>query len=392
MTSHIKSIVCLIAMLCAEAGLAQSAPVLNDASIQYSNSSSPVAYVYVSDGSGNINAFAAASNGKLVPVTGSPFAGNVGSLAVNGKYLFGVSGDKYIYSFSIAPDGAVKKVASIDAQSYNQGDQGGPTVVFVDHTGKNLYDEDYDAANDNNGYQSFGINQSSGKLSYLGVTSEQSYWFYGPLSFIASNRYAYQAVCLYDMYWTIYGFDRYSNGMLGNFATMNASMPPPKPKAGDFFCPYLFTTDQTDHAAMSVQAINGTTFQPDGPPQLATYTANNAGDLITNSTYLNMPDTAVQTVSDIAMSPSGKLLAVGGTAGLQVFHFNGAKPITHYTGLLTKDEIDQFFWDNENHLYAISSKSGKLFVFTITPTSASQAPGSPYTLSDPQSIIVLPKT
>ncbi len=81
---------------------------------------------------------------------------------------------------------------------------------------------------------------------------------------------------------------------------------------------------------------------------------------------------------DLAMSPSGKLLAVGGTAGLQIFHFNGSDPITHYTGLLTTDDVSQFFWDNDNHLYAISQTSGKLFVFTVTPTNVSQAPGSPH--------------
>jgi hypothetical protein len=37
------------------------------------------------------------------------------------------------------------------------------------------------------------------------------------------------------------------------------------------------------------------------------------------------------------MSPSGKLLAVAGTTGLQVFHFNGSNPIKPYTGLLTKN-------------------------------------------------------
>jgi hypothetical protein len=49
------------------------------------------------------------------------------------------------------------------------------------------------------------------------------------------------------------------------------------------------------------------------------------------------------------------------------------------------------FWDNANHLYAISSTAGKLYVFTITPTSATQAAGSPYTISHPQNIIVQPK-
>jgi hypothetical protein len=53
--------------------------------------------------------------------------------------------------------------------------------------------------------------------------------------------------------------------------------------------------------------------------------------------------------------------------------------------------VDQFFWDNSNHLYAISQSAGKLFVFTVTPTSATQAPGSPYNISHPQNIAVQPE-
>lgn len=105
-----------------------------------------------------------------------------------------------------------------------------------------------------------------------------------------------------------------------------------------------------------------------------------------------MPTSAVKYVADISMSPTGNLLAVAGTAGLQIFHFNGTNPITHYTGLLSQDQVDQLFWDNNNHLYAISHSANKLFVFTITPTSVSQAPGSPYTITNPQNITVLPKT
>jgi 6-phosphogluconolactonase (cycloisomerase 2 family) len=103
-----------------------------------------------------------------------------------------------------------------------------------------------------------------------------------------------------------------------------------------------------------------------------------------------MPGTLVSSPNDLKMSPSGKLLAVGGQEGLQIFHFNGASPITHYTGLLTTDPIAQMFWDNNNHLYAISQSTGKLFVYTITPTGHQEAPGSPYTISSPDSIIVQP--
>ena len=92
------------------------------------------------------------------------------------------------------------------------------------------------------------------------------------------------------------------------------------------------------------------------------------------------------------MSPSGKLLAVAGNAGLQVFHFNGANPITKYTNLLVSAEVDQVFWDNSNHLYALGRKAGKLWVFTVTPTSVTQAPGSPHSITVPDYVIVLPKT
>jgi hypothetical protein len=126
--------------------------------------------------------------------------------------------------------------------------------------------------------------------------------------------------------------------------------------------------------------------------KVATYTAESDGSLTTNSTWENMPSALVgTTVYDCWMSPSGKYLAVGGTSGLQLFHFNGGNPITKFTGLITGDSINQLFWDNSNHLYAISAKSGKLFVFTVTSTGATQAPGSPHSIANPANLIVLPK-
>jgi hypothetical protein len=317
-----------------------------------------------SGGANEIEAFAAASDGKLTLVAGSPFQGDVGSMAVNGQYLFGVGTNGVdIDSFSIATDGALQQVASINAQQFNGGACGGPGPLFLDHTGGTLYDLDFDGNTcSNNTYQS--------------------------LSFTGNNVFAYGAVCLSDMYWQIYGFQRNSDGML---TYANITAPTPTPKKGDFYCPYLAAADPTNHVAISLQAV-GSGFNLDGLPQLATYTADSSGNLTTKSTHANMPRTVVKNITDICMSPSGKLLAVGGTAGLQVFHFNGSKPITRYTGLLTKDQIDRFFWDNDNHLYAISRSVGKLFVFSITPKSITQAPGSPYTITNPQDIIVLPKT
>jgi hypothetical protein len=115
------------------------------------------------------------------------------------------------------------------------------------------------------------------------------------------------------------------------------------------------------------------------------------GNIHTNSTYKDMPATLIQSPFDMKMSPSGELLAVAGQEGLQVFHFNGSNPVTHYTGLLVNEPIIQMFWDNSNHLYAISS-AGKLYVGTVTPTKLAMAPGSPYSVTGPQFVIVQPLT
>jgi hypothetical protein len=392
MTRYIKLVVCLIATLCAEVAFAQVASTPIAAGVQAPTGGAHVAFVYVSSSPSSnnyeINAFAAASNGKLRPVPGSPFPADVQNMAVNGKYLFGTNGI-YIYSFSIASDGALKPIASINAQQFNGYNCGGPVALFLDHTGATLYDLDYDGnACANNAYQFFSIDGSTGGLNYLGVTGDSSVEFEVPLSFTGNNVYAYGSGC-YHLNASIFGFKRKTDQTLTD---LNVDPAMPDAKKGDFYCPTLPTADPTNHLAISLQAYNGQSWQPDGPPQLATYTADGSGNLTTKSTFSNMPKIAVQYVTDIGMSPSGKLLAVAGMAGLQVFHFHGSNPITHYTGLLTKDQVDQLFWDNDNHLYAISRSAGKLFVFTITPTSVSQAPGSPYTITNPQNIIVLPKT
>jgi hypothetical protein len=75
---------------------------------------------------------------------------------------------------------------------------------------------------------------------------------------------------------------------------------------------------------------------------------------------------------------------------LQIFHFNGANPVTPYGGVLTTANISQIRWDSNNHLYALSDSTNRLYVYTITPTSMSEASGSPYTISNPNALVVVP--
>jgi len=353
------------------------------------------AYVYISSSPGSnvvIDAYAAAATGKLTPVAGSPFSTNLGygaSLANNGKYLFATNG-VHIYSYSIASNGAIKPIASVNAESFNQSSCGGPEALFLDRTGGNLYDLDIYSDCANNGYQFFSVGTTTGKTNYLGVTSATSPIFEVPLRFIANNEYAYGASC-YHWNQEVFGFRRSSDGALTD---LNIKPAMPSAMAGQFYCPNLAAADGTNHVAVSMQATSSASFQPLGSAQLAVYTANTSGALTTTSTYANMPKVAVGSVMGISVSPSGQLLAVAGTSGLQVFHFNGANPIKPYTGLLTTapiDQVDQIGWDENNHLYAISQSAGKLFVFTVTPTSHSQAAGSPYAIKNPGQITVLAK-
>ena len=92
----------------------------------------------------------------MTAVTGSPFAGNGAYIAGSRGWLFSTD-TVDIYSYSIAADGALKQMSSINAQQYNQYPTGGPINLFLDRTGSTLYDEDiyWDGANNN--YQSFDL-------------------------------------------------------------------------------------------------------------------------------------------------------------------------------------------------------------------------------------------
>jgi hypothetical protein len=344
--------------------------------------SGPVAYIYVSSLVGSVEqvvGYKAAPNGALTPIPGSPFADNVNWLALNGKWLFGVdSTGQYIDSFLIGSNGAITY-----KDKYTTNLNGGTLYsLFLDHTGASLYAINYTTNND---FLSQSIDQATGQLSFLNDLSG------GPdknlsLSFIGNNEYAYASSC-YQYYPEIYGVQRASTGTL---SYLNMTAPFPAEKSGGFYCPSAAAADPTNHLAIALSPMTSS-WGSDGAPQLAVYTADGSGNLTTTSTYQNMPSVLTKTVNTYWMSPSGKYLAVGGT-GLQIFHFNGANPITKFTGLLTTDTIEQVYWDNANHLYAISPSAGKLYVFSVTSTGVTQAPGSPHKITTPQSLIVLPKT
>ena len=350
-------------------------------------STSPVAYVYVSSSNGStdqIKGYAAASNGSLTAIPGSPFPYNVNYMAVTGSWLFGVA-NMYedLYSFSIGANGGLTLKDKLTVVT--NGD--GLISDYLDHTGATLYADLYSTNND---YLSYSIDHSTGKLTQLadlaGGPANNS-----PVSFIGNNEFAYSSSC-YHFGPEIIGVRRNTDGTLSYLSNFNP--PYPTAPAGDFWCPWLAAADPTNHLAIAVQLLDGN-FDVLGPYQLAAYTVDSSGNLTTTSTSENMPSVLIGTVYDYRMSPDGKYLAVGGSLGLQLFDFHGANPITQKTKLLTRQPVNQMFWDNAGHLYAISNSidnsSGKLFVYAVTPATVKPAPGSPYSIPTPQALIVLPK-
>jgi len=127
--------------------------------------------------------------------------------------------------------------------------------------------------------------------------------------------------------------------------------------------------DPASHLAMLLNFGDGQ--GKSSPLYLASYTINDGnGAIVSTNTLANMPTPGITNIRDLSMSTTGKLLAVYGHPGLQLFHFNGAAPITPYSSvLLPKVDIDQVAWDKNNHLYALSYSAQKLYLFTVTPTS-----------------------
>lgn len=370
MRRKLKFVLSLSAALCAAGSLAQAA-----------STGKAVAYVYVSTPAGStgrneVHAWTAGANGALTAIAGSPFQENVTSMAVNGKFLFGatLTGND-VNSYRIEPNGGLLYAVTTNITRYNSTDCASTGSVFTDRTGSTVYNMEYRGDGcANNTYRSFTTESATGGLENLGESGGNS-WLYEPASFLGNNVWGYSASCLGNMYWGIFGFKRSSNGLL---TEIPISAPVPPPPNGEFFCPSEAASDGANHVAIAMQAVKQQDFSSVGAPQLAVYTAQSNGNLTTTSTVANMPAANVGTVADLQIAPGGKWLAVAGTGGLEVFHFNGGSAITRWTGMLTSDSIAQCFWDNTGHLYAISGKTGKLFVFTVTTSGAHAAPGSPY--------------
>ena len=380
---------CLVAVM--------RAPMAHGQEAAATSSSMPVAYVFVSSATAAghpnvVHVYGISASGQIEHVTGSPFPADDNVLAVAGGKLYGINQSKTnIDGYTIEATGALHAIGSTDYASYNPSGCGAAGWIFPDRTGADLYAMNFDGDCSNNTMQSFRM-EASGDLTYLGSAQGGAGSFSGvylPLSFIGDNKIGYEAVNDDCMYYTTWAFERTTNGDLDSIDT-SAPMPPPPP-GYNIYIPMFSAAAPSNYIAIAMDAAVPPGCSQGVPVQIGSFTSDAQGNLSSTNTWEDMPDTAITSVQDMKISPAGNLLAVGGTGGLQVFHFNGAHPPTHYTGALTKDPVSQMFWDNANHLYALSPSTGKLRIYTITATSLSEAKGSPYAIANPLYIAVQPR-
>jgi hypothetical protein len=349
---------------------------------------SPVAYVYVAQQgtqttTGPISVYAASSAGKLTPIKGSPFTQTTGSIVgTNGSHFLTVdqnpqTSHQYLRSYNVSTNGAIgAEVATRDMHQWCDMTEGGK----LDHTGQFVYV--LDAGECGGNLQSFSINKSTGGLTFLGTTTGAPIF---TLPVIAGNdKFAYTWQNTSDTACPTYMFQpliRESSGALQSTSFVETDPTPPAGSQTYQYNPGLATNDPTDHLASVVYFSNFGDCSST-PPQVASYTVEANGNLVSTNTYENMPTLAGNPPNgEMKLNPAGNVLAVAVGTGIQFFHFNGAAPATHFTGIIgTSGFISTMAWDKAGHLYALNEVSGRLHIYTVTTDKVVEASGSPYNL------------
>jgi hypothetical protein len=390
----------LIATLCAAAALAQTST--NQIVKASQSSSSPAAYLYFSEytpghasltpgqGETQIEGYSVAADGSLTKISGAPFAvgGYTTQIAVNGKYLFASTHielgnnqfPKKMNSYKISSVGALTLSHVLGNADL--------TNITLDRTGETLYGQ-LDGTTDLLSYE---VRWADGGLEYLGqVTAHdlayEQAWQDLPVTFSADNKYAF-------------GTTDASYLRAGNHELVRASTAVTQPVS------FALAADPNNNlAGIADLGFNASGFAMYG---IASYQVASDGTLTTTATAENVPRLNSSSFDTLSVSPSGKFLAVSAGGEVQIFHWNGAAPVTpfadlplaYYPGVPNQvggvgGSAVILLWDNANHLFAYeegftpapSGSNGYLYVWTVTADGVTSAPGSPLEFQNPISTV-----
>jgi hypothetical protein len=366
-----------------------------------SQAQTSVARIYIQTPQG-VDLYTLSTANKLSLVSGSPFKTVGLGAGTNGKYWISVGTNiLHVYAINQTTGAIGAQVSQLDTSLYSGAECGTTGPATLDHTGQFFYVQHWNTPQPDSGLylcnatQAFKV-ASSGQMTFMG-DNEYEFGTHqlppDPINIVASGKLAYSET---DEGWGSYGITTYGrNTSNGDLTIVNQSFAYPSLPGGNYLFPTGLTPDPSNHLVVSMAQTGTDGPYPtlSGPERLSSYTIGSNGALTTTNSYLSMP---VLTLSadTMNMSPSGKILAVGGTSkpsngplmftfgktGLQLFHFNGPSPLTKYSSVLTTVPIDYIHWDNSNHVFALSASTGKLYVWTATPNTITPVSGSPFTI------------
>lgn len=393
---------------------------------------SPVAYVYVQEDSSQtgdtapspISVYAAASDGRMTKIKGSPFKQITGVLVGNnGKHIVTLDAG-YLYSYPVSSTGVIgAQVSEINTQLYTGAGCAGlspfqwalSNFAKMDHTGEYVYM----MSNGTNLYgtpvlacsalQTFKVS-ASGLLTFQNNFLTFNDQAILGLTVTGNSKFAILAAQSGTNGSSVYNtLARGSNGDLNLapnaqvfYTTPDTSQPAPEPGSDSYYAWISSgeSPDPTDHLAVEVEDIFGCQSIPEaaagtneagcdgGNYHLASYKMSSKGILSTTNTWETMPVVACCSYN-LMLDPAGTFLAIGNNpvitgltqSGLQLFKFNGANPATTLGSIRsTYGALFPMAWDKDNHLYALNSQSGRLHVWTVTSKGAVEISGSPYTV------------
>lgn len=379
-----RIVVSLVATLCLGAALALT-PTANAA---------PVAYAFVSTANpNNVSTLAVSANGSFTHVGTASSPTTIYHLSVTKQFLFGIDNVSNIYTYSISSTGALKLVATTNAGNYVSGFSSAysAAVIQLDASGTTLYT--MVGTSQTNWYlESFKI-ETNGELQFLG-TSYADPNALNQIRFVQGGQFAMMDGC----YNTAAGasfvtdsndvndivtYKHESNGFLTYAGTSNDA---PAAQSPYEYCAGLNASDPANHLAVGFTIFNPPGDDIEPGMALGTYTVNTSGTPSTTSDYETMPVTSVFDPYAMSIDPTGKILAVGGEGSFQLYHFNGANPITAYSGMInTNDLIRTIGWDKSSHMYLLTDHS--VDIYNISTTSYTEL--KPWEFTAPYSMIVL---
>ena len=359
-----------------------------------SAAAAPVAYAFVSTGNpNNVSTLAVSSTGSFTHVGTASSPTTIYHLSVTKKFLFGIDNMSNIYTYSISSSGALKLVATTNAGQYVPGfsPQYSAAVTQVDAAGATIYT--MVGASQSDWYlESFKI-ETNGELQFLG-TSYADPNALNQIRFVQGGQFAMTDGCYNTAPGASFTTDsndiddivtykHESNGFLTYVGTSNDT---PTAQSPYEYCAGLNASDSSNHLAVGFTIFNPPGDDIEPGMALGTYTVDTSGTPSTTSDYENMPVTSVFDPYSMSIDPTGKILAVGGNGSFQLYHFNGANPVTQYSGVIkTYDLIRNIAWDKSSHMYLLTDHS--VDIYNISTTSYTEL--KPWEFTDPYSMIVL---